>query len=196
MERLTAMLLQDRAPSLGVTEPGCTALAAAAAYEQVPGEVEKVSVRMTSGLYKNAFTCGIPNTDRTGSVWSAALGVVAGDPDKGLLTLEKITEQDVQAAEQLIREGKVEVSLWEITSELRLEATVTTSEGTAVVTILGHHTNIVSIVVNGETVLQEEPFPISVTMSAAFFPSASVRVITARQSPADFVFSSSSSEAF
>ena len=78
MERLTAMLLQDRAPSLGVTEPGCTALAAAAAYEQVPGEVEKVSVRMTSGLYKNAFTCGIPNTDRTAACGARRWALLRG----------------------------------------------------------------------------------------------------------------------
>lgn len=156
MEQFTRWILTDREPSLGVTEPGAIAFGAATARQYVTGAVTSVSVAMTSGLYKNSFTCGIPNTTETGSQFSAALGVLAGKPEKGLLALEDITEADVAAAEEWIAAGKVTVTLSEITSHLKLEATVTSATETATVTIEGSHTNITSIVVNGETVLSKE----------------------------------------
>ncbi|MDD5952324.1 MAG: L-serine ammonia-lyase, iron-sulfur-dependent, subunit alpha [Oscillospiraceae bacterium] len=156
MESLTTILLADRAPSLGVTEPGCIALATSLARSHVAGIVTSVRVRMTSGLYKNAFSCGIPNTEETGSRYSAALGVIAGHPEKGLLALEGITEADVQKARQLIAHGKVTVELSEVSSSLYLEATVSSQSDTATVVIAGSHTNVISITVNGKVLFQKE----------------------------------------
>lgn len=155
MERLTTWILKDRVPSLGVTEPGAIALATSTARSYVTGIVTQVTVNLTSGLYKNAFTCGIPNTTKTGSLYSAALGVIAGDPKKGLLALEGITDADVQSAEQMIADGKVQVNLTEVTSALRIEAVVSSATDTATVVIAGSHTHIVSIAVNGEPVLEQ-----------------------------------------
>ena len=47
------------------------------------GPIESVLVSMNSGMYKNAFTCGIPNSNEVGNIFAAALGVVAGDSEKG-----------------------------------------------------------------------------------------------------------------
>lgn len=156
MERLTALIQQDRLPSLGVTEPGTIALATATARSHVPGKIRHITLTMTSGLYKNARTCGIPGTDKTGSEYSAALGVVAGDPEKGLMALEKVTQWDVLAAEKLVEAGLIEVRMSEVTSHLHLEAVVEADGGTAEVVIDGSHTNIVSIAVDGKPVFQKE----------------------------------------
>ena len=45
-------------PALGVTEPAAIALACAQARALSDEPVEKVVVRVNSGIYKNAFTCG------------------------------------------------------------------------------------------------------------------------------------------
>ena len=71
-------------PALGVTEPGAIAFAVAKAKQYATGELIKVHVAMNSGMYKNAFTCGIPNSSEVGNVFAAALGYVAGNADKGL----------------------------------------------------------------------------------------------------------------
>ena len=92
MHELTEMIREDMKPALGVTEPGAIAFAAAKARSCVPGEVKSVVVSMNSGMYKNAFTCGIPGTDQVGSVYAAALGTVAGDPKKGLECLACVSE--------------------------------------------------------------------------------------------------------
>ena len=84
MHPLTKLIHDDMIPALGVTEPGAIAFAAARARSLTKGPIQSVAVAMNSGLYKNAFTCGIPNSHAVGNVFSAALGVVAGNWEKGL----------------------------------------------------------------------------------------------------------------
>ena len=64
MNRLTQMIKEDMKPALGVTEPGAIAFAAAKARSYTHGPIESVMVSMNSGMYKNAFTCGIPTSTR------------------------------------------------------------------------------------------------------------------------------------
>ena len=59
MNRLTELIREDMKPALGVTEPGAIAFAAAKARSYTNGAVLSVIVRLNSGMYKNAFTCGI-----------------------------------------------------------------------------------------------------------------------------------------
>lgn len=157
MNRLTEMIRDDMKPALGVTEPGAIAFAAAKARSYTNGPIESVLVAMNSGMYKNAFTCGIPNSNKVGNVFSAALGVIAGDCEKGLESLAKVTPQDNADAQKLIDEGKVKVKLSGITSTIFIEATVETASDSCTVTIHDSHTNIVKIVVNGTVEFEKGP---------------------------------------
>lgn len=149
MNRLSQLIKDDMKPALGVTEPGAIAFAAAKARSYTTGPIESVMVAMNSGMYKNAFTCGIPNSDQVGNVFAAALGVVAGNSEKGLESLADVTPADNETAHQLVEQGRIHVKLSGITSEIFIEATVKTANDLCVVTIQGSHTNIVRIVVNG-----------------------------------------------
>ena len=60
MNILTNLIKEDMKPALGVTEPGAIAFAVATAGSHIKGPVEKVILRLNSGIFKNAFTCGIP----------------------------------------------------------------------------------------------------------------------------------------
>ena len=62
MHELTQLIKDDMRPALGVTEPGAIAYAVSKAKSYVPGELEQVTLLLNSGMYKNAFTCGIPGT--------------------------------------------------------------------------------------------------------------------------------------
>lgn len=156
MEKLTKLIFDDMKPALGVTEPGAIAFAASKARSYTKGEIEEVSVEMNSGMYKNAFTCGIPNSDEVGNIFSAALGVVAGNPEKGLESLADVTEKDNETAEKLVEEGKVKVKLSGISSDIFIEATVKTKSDICVVTIKNSHTNIVRITLNGKVIFEKE----------------------------------------
>ena len=93
MEELTRLIREDMKPALGVTEPGAIAFAVASAKKHTSGEVKHVKVALNSGMYKNAFTCGIPGSARFGNLYAAALGAVAANADKGLQSLEDITRE-------------------------------------------------------------------------------------------------------
>lgn len=156
MHVLTELIKNDMKPALGVTEPGAIAFAVSTAKEYTNGMIEQVTVALNSGMYKNAFTCGIPNSDEVGNVFAAALGVVAGNAKKGLECLEDVTEEDNKRAEELVSQGKVHVVLDHIGSEITIDATVKTDKDTCVVKIAGAHTDIYHIEKNGEVLFQKE----------------------------------------
>lgn len=156
MHELSQMIKDDMKPALGVTEPGAIAFAVAKARSFTKGDIKKVNVAMNSGMYKNAFTCGIPNSNEVGNVFAAALGVVAGNADKGLESLADVTPEDNVKAQEMIDQGKVTVELSGITSRIFIEATVETEEDKAIVTIRDSHTNITKITVNDKVELEPE----------------------------------------
>ena len=143
-------------PALGVTEPGAIAFAVSTAKAHMKGDVKKVNLRLNSGMYKNAFTCGIPGTSEVGNYYAAALGAVAADPKKGLECLEGIGKAEEEAAGEMIKAGMISVSMSSITSRIFIEATVTGETSEAVVTIQDAHTNITKITENGTVVFEKE----------------------------------------
>lgn len=156
MEELTRLIREDMKPALGVTEPGAIAFAAARAKAETEGEVLRVDVALNSGMYKNAYTCGIPGSDAYGNLQAAALGVVAADPAKGLESLDGITDADNEAAAKMVRDGRVHVALDHMGSEITIDATVCTETDTCSVHIRGTHTHIQWIEKNGEIVFGEK----------------------------------------
>ena len=156
MHELSTLIKKDMVPALGVTEPGAISFCVAKAKSYAKGELLHLNVAMNSGMYKNAFTCGIPNSKEVGNVFAAALGYVAGNPDKGLESLANVTPADNVIAQRLIDEGKITVALSGISSRIFMEATLETTESKVLLTIRDTHTNITKIVVNGETVLETD----------------------------------------
>lgn len=156
MEELTRLIREDMKPALGVTEPGAIAFATARAKAETAGEVIGAEVALNSGMYKNAYTCGIPGSDAYGNLHAAALGVAAADPAKGLESLDGITEEDNEAAAKLIRDGKVNVVLDHMGSEITIDATVRTETDECSVHIRGTHTHIQWIEKNGEIIFGEK----------------------------------------
>lgn len=159
MHDLSNLIARDMAPSLGVTEPGAIALAVSRAYACIPGSIQKIIVYLNSGMYKNVFSCGIPRTNHTGAAYAAALGAINGDPSLGLEVLKNITPQNISDAEKLVQEGCVRVYMTCVSSDIYIRAEVTTAAGSASVVIEHSHTNITSVVCNGETIERLDPKP-------------------------------------
>lgn len=156
MHELTRLILDDMKPALGVTEPGAIAFAVATAREHLNGTVEHVILRLNSGMFKNAFTCGIPGISEVGNYHAAALGAVAADPSKGLECLDGITEEEKAEARKMVADGRIKVEMTEVTSRIFIEAIVTNGEQSATVTICDSHTNIVKITENEKVVFAKE----------------------------------------
>jgi len=153
---LTELIQEEMQPALGVTEPGAIAFAVAKARSYLNGEAVHINLSLSSGIYKNAFTCGIPNSDKVGSLFAAALGFVAGNSEENLKSLSDVTLEDNKKAQALLDAGMVEANLSGIAANIFIEAEVTTTEGVCCVTIREKHTNIVKIVLNGKIIYEHE----------------------------------------
>lgn len=156
MHELTKLIYDDMKPALGVTEPGAIAFAVSTAREHMKGKITGVLLRLNSGMFKNAFTCGIPGISEVGNYHAAALGAVAADPAKGLECLDGITEEEKAKARNMVESGIIKVEMTEVTSRIFIEATVESDEAAATVTIRDSHTNIVKITENGNVVFEKE----------------------------------------
>lgn len=154
MNKLTTLIHNDMKPALGVTEPGAIAFAVSTAKKYTDGEIKSVKVALNSGMYKNAFTCGIPNSTRFGNLYAAALGAVAADSDLCLESLAKISPADDDAAAAMVDSGIVDVWMSHVSSTITIDATVETESDKCTVYIRDSHTNIVKIEKNGEILFE------------------------------------------
>ena len=62
----------------------------------------------------------------------------------------------IKKAQKLIDEGKIKVELNRISSDIFIEVEIITQKENSIVRIEGTHTNIVEIIVNGETIFSKE----------------------------------------
>ena len=154
MRELTKLIANDMRPALGVTEPGAIAFAVATAKEHIGGSLKDIRLTLNSGMYKNAFTCGIPNSNEIGIAHAAALGYVAARSDKKLECLDDVKSVHNSQAKKIVNEGKIQVTMDNISSRIFINAIITTDEGYASVTIEDAHTNITEIVCNDKVVFK------------------------------------------
>lgn len=143
-------------PAFGVTEPGAIAFAVARAREEVEGRVQKAKISLNSGMYKNAYTCGIPNSDQIGNRATAALGIVAGDASLGLEALSRVTKEDNDKAQELLLKDIIEVELSHMSSRIFIDALVESEKDWCLVEIRDSHTDIRRIIKNGEILYEKE----------------------------------------
>lgn len=156
MHELTKLIKDDMIKALGVTEPGAIAFAVSKAKSYTSGELKHIEVVLNSGMYKNAYTCGIPNSDNYGILYAAALGYVAGDYNFGLESLKNVKEDDNLVAKKLINNNKISTKLNTISSKIYIEINLETTNDKVKLIIKDKHTNIVKIIVNDKVLLDND----------------------------------------
>ncbi|MCR5361559.1 MAG: L-serine ammonia-lyase, iron-sulfur-dependent, subunit alpha [Bacteroidales bacterium] len=152
MHPLTRLIADDMRPALGVTEPGAIAFAVATARDHVTGTLRELRLTLNSGMFKNAFTCGIPNSREVGNEHAVALGYVAADASRGLECLDNVSPRHNALAKKLVADGKIHVAMGEVTSRIYICAEIVTDAGSSAVTIRDSHTHITEIRENGNVV--------------------------------------------
>ncbi|MCE5196952.1 MAG: L-serine ammonia-lyase, iron-sulfur-dependent, subunit alpha [Negativicutes bacterium] len=184
MHELTQLIYDDMKPALGVTEPGAIAFAAALARSYTHGKIEKIELSLNSGIYKNAFTCGIPNTSEVGNLYAAALGAAVNQPDKGLQLLGEISAADRQTADQLLLEKRVSATVSGISSEIYISATVITANDHCRVIIRDKHTNVCAILVNDQFI-QSAAYPNTLLLqpNSGFHPPQNAAFLSDQELP-------------
>ena len=151
-EQMLQLLRQDVVPALGCTEPVCVALCAATAAHTINGTIQSVSVEVNPGIYKNGMSAGIPNCDRVGLNWAAAIGALLRNPGKQLQLLEDLTPELLSEARVLIDTDTVHVAVADKEKSLYVRCLVRTESEEAICIIRNAHTNVVHISRNGITI--------------------------------------------
>lgn len=157
MQALITVLHQEVVPALGCTEPITVALAAAKAVRELGEQPERINVELSGNLLKNGMGVGVPGTGMVGLDIAAAVGALGGNPDLGLETLRDITPEHVQAAKQMLAEGRVHVTLSRDKDVLFASVTVEGKSHTARADIRGAHTNVVLLARDGHTTWEQGP---------------------------------------
>lgn len=147
------LLKRELVPAMGCTEPIAVAYAAATAARELGVLPEKVDICVSANIIKNVKSVIVPNTGGlNGLSAAAAAGIIAGDPERELLVISRVTDdQRTRIAEYL---HKAEFTVRESDSGALFDIFITLSAGEheAVCRIAGDHTNIVCIKHDGETV--------------------------------------------
>jgi len=114
-KELLKLLEEGITPATGCTEPIAVAYAAAAAKEQIEGNLESIHIQVDSNIYKNGLMVTIPGTTEKGLVAAAAFGFIAGDIKRRFRVIEGLTDVDIDVdiieARRLIKQKKIELSL-------------------------------------------------------------------------------------
>ena len=91
------ILHEELIPAMGCTEPIAIAYGAAKAREILGMEPEKILVDASGNLIKNVKSVVVPNTGGLkGIEVAAAVGAVAGKPEKELEVIAAVTEEQQQ----------------------------------------------------------------------------------------------------
>ncbi|TXK84618.1 serine dehydratase subunit alpha family protein [Paenibacillus sp. N3.4] len=146
------ILKSELVVALGCTEPVAIALAAAKARTYMPGHIDKITVKASAGIIKNALAVGIPGTKLTGIDFAAALGAIAGQAEKQLEVLADIKSEDISTAQYMVEQGISVFHLADTTKKLYIEVIVESQQRYAKVVITDNHTNITRIEVDGQVV--------------------------------------------
>ncbi|MDR0465853.1 MAG: serine dehydratase subunit alpha family protein, partial [Deltaproteobacteria bacterium] len=154
---LTNFFRTEVKPALGCTEPGAAAYAAAVAARLLRGKPLRLDMDLSLGMFKNGRDVGIPGGGGLrGTRLAAAMGALAGDPDKGLMALEGLPPKVAQEASLMLSSGAVHERVVEDVPAVYVGVVVQAEDGHAEAIISGRHDRIVRIVHNGTTLFEAE----------------------------------------
>lgn len=144
----------------GCTEPGAIALTGAYAGAELNklGEaIQRMEVKASTNIIKNAMAAGIPGTSYTGMPYAAAIGAAAAAPERKLEVINGVSDDVYKAAELLVETGKVNVELAKVPQKLYIDVIVYGPTHSARAVIADLHTNLVLLEVDGEEVFKADP---------------------------------------
>lgn len=161
-EQIKDIMQHEVVPATGCTEPGAVALCVAKAVETLGREPERISLRLSKNVFKNAMGVGIPGTGMIGLPIAVAMAVVHGDPKRGLEVLTMPEGQVEDAKRWLANHGdSIDIGVKETSDKLYIECNCVfrklDSEVHSVVAVIAkRHTNFVFLKRDEEVLLDHK----------------------------------------
>ncbi len=163
-------------PAMGCTEPVAVALCVAKAKELLGELPERVVVRLSANILKNAMGVGIPGTGMIGLPIAIALGALVGRSEYELEVLKDSTPEVVERGKQYIDQKRIAIELKQGNCDkLHIECEAQWGGHRAEAVISGGHTAFVYLKRDDEVLL--DSFSQSAAAEAAGDVELSVRKV-------------------
>ena len=154
--RIIDLINREVVPAIGCTEPIAVALCTARAAETLGAGPERIAVRLSANILKNAMGVGIPGTGMIGLPIAVALGALIGRSEYRLEVLRDVTPEAVERGREMIGRRCISIGLKEgVCEKLYIEAEVEAAGHRAVAVIAGGHTDFVFVSRDGEVVFDK-----------------------------------------
>jgi L-cysteine desulfidase len=152
-DAIMALLKSQVVPAIGCTEPMAVALCVARASRLLGCRPERISLRLSANILKNAMGVGIPGTGMIGLPIAVALGALIGRPECGLEVLRDCNWRAVEEGRQYMSENRIFIKLEDHDPDkLFIYALCSAGEHTAEACIKSEHTHFVMLRKDGKDV--------------------------------------------
>jgi len=154
------LMLSELKLTMGCTDIGAVAFAAATASSVIEGELLSISILLSPMIYKNALNVSIPYIKTSGIGYAAILGAIISNPDKKLAVFDDITPDIIDKYENIKNQIHVSVDYVESKDPLYIEVecikTLGTEKNTGKVIIKGNYHSIHAIYKNNQNIYYED----------------------------------------
>lgn len=154
---LKSLLQQEVVLATGCTEPGAVALCVAKACSLLGCEPERICLRLSKNVFKNAMGVGIPGSGMIGLPIAVAMAVTHGDPDRGLEVL-MLEPAQVDDAKRWLADNasRIDIGVKDTTDRLYIECSVFSGQCSATAVIARRHTQFIFLAKGDEVLLDEK----------------------------------------
>ena len=156
-EEIIRLIKCQVVPAIGCTEPMAVALCVAKACEILGRTPDRIDVRLSGNILKNAMGVGIPGTKMIGLPIAIALGALIGRSEYGLEVLKDCTDEAVSRAKAFMEGDRIHITLEKEDPDKLYIAVCCSAEGHEAEAIIKHsHTNFVRCRRDSEILLDKQ----------------------------------------
>ena len=150
------LIKREVVPAVGCTEPVAVALCVAKATEILGKQPERLELRLSGNIIKNAMGVGIPGTGMIGLPIAVALGAIVGKSEYGLEVLRDVNPEAVEKGKEYIKGDRITISLEaDAPSNLHIDVTASAGDEVAHTILSGAHTNFILVEKDGKELLKK-----------------------------------------
>ncbi|MCG8637604.1 MAG: L-serine ammonia-lyase, iron-sulfur-dependent, subunit alpha [Desulfobacterales bacterium] len=154
INKVLGILKEEVVPAEGCTEPIALAYVAAKARQVLGEKPDCLRVWVSGNMIKNVKSVIVPNSGgMAGIEVAAAMGALAGNPDKELLVISDVRPEDMNGVREFVSRNRVEVNHEPTNIKLYIRIQANAGENSASVEVKHTHTNVTEVIKDGKEVL-------------------------------------------
>jgi L-cysteine desulfidase len=154
IDKVIKILKEEIVPAEGCTEPIAIAYVAAKAGELLGKTPDSLKIYASGNIIKNVKSVVVPNSEgMVGIEVSAAMGIIAGQVQKGLMVISNVTEKDMVEVRKFLDTCPIKVFHEKTDIKLYVRIELSCKSEHVVVEIKHLHMNITRIEKNGEELI-------------------------------------------